>query len=217
MNIIILGPAGSGKGVQSKILAENFNLAHIDMGQTLRDFAQEENAVGKEIYAIQNLEKALVPSRILQEVLRLKINSYHTEQSIVFDGVPRTLDQAEFLEKLLLKSGRKIDRVFFINISQAESIFRISQRWVCANCQKILIMGRDVKEEKEGCPTCQGEIVRRMDDTPEGIKKRLEIFQRETLPVLEYFRKKDLLVELNGEKSIKEVSREISKNVEKLI
>jgi adenylate kinase len=216
MNIIVLGKAGSGKGVQSEILAKKFGLEHIDMGQTLRDFSQKEGVIGKEIYDIQNVKKTLVPSRILREVLHLKIGSYRSEQGIVFDGVPRTLDQEQYLEEALQEFGRKIDRVFFIDISEKESVRRISQRWNCTKCGKILIMGKDLKKETDNCPFCQGKIKRRVDDTPEGIKKRLEVFQKETVPVLEYFKKKEILFKLNGEKTIEEVSREILKHIQGL-
>jgi len=213
MNIIVLGKAGSGKGVQSEILAKKFNLEHIDMGRTLREFSQKKDAIGQEIYAIQNVKKTLVSSRILREVLHLKIGSFRSDQGIVFDGVPRTLDQEQYLEEALQEFGRRIDKVFFIDISKAESIRRISRRWNCDHCGKILIMGKDIKKETDRCPFCQGEITRRKDDTPEGIKKSLEVFQKETMPVLEYFRQQGILVELNGEKSIEKVSREILKNM----
>lgn len=217
MNIVILGKAGSGKGVQSYALAKKFSLEHIDMGQTLRDFSQRESAIGKEIYAIQNVKRTLVPGRILREVLHLKIGSYRPEQGIIFDGVPRTLDQEQYLEEALQEFGRKIDKVFFIDISEKESIRRISQRWNCTECGKVMTMGKDLKKETDSCPFCQGKIKRRIDDTPEGIKKRLEVFRKETVPVLEYFRQKGILVELNGEKTIAEVSREILKNMQDLI
>lgn len=213
MNIIVLGKAGSGKGVQSEILAKKFNLEHIDMGRTLREFSQKEDAIGQEIYNIQNVEKTLVPSRILREVLHLKIGSFRSDQGIVFDGVPRTMDQEQYLEEALQEFGRKIDKVFFIDISQEESIQRISRRWNCLHCGRILIMGKDLKKETDSCPSCQGKINRRIDDTPEGVKKRLEVFQKETLPVLEYFKQKGVLVELNGEKTIEAVSQEILKNM----
>jgi adenylate kinase len=109
----------------------------------------------------------------------------------------------------LQEFGRKIDKVFFIDISKPESINRISRRWNCDHCKKILIMGKDIQKETNCCPFCQGEITRRIDDTPEGIKKRLKVFQKETVPVLEKFKKCGILIELNGEKTIAEVSREI--------
>ena len=171
----------------------------------------------RQIYAIQNVKKTLVPSRILREVLHLKIGSFRSEQGIVFDGVPRTMDQEQYLEEVLQEFGRKIDKVFFIDILETESIWRISQRWNCAQCGKVLIMGQDLKKETDRCPFCQGKIARRKDDTPEGIKKRLEVFQEETVPVLKYFKKKGILVELNGEKTIEEVSQEILKNMPDLV
>ena len=149
MNIIVLGKAGSGKGVQSEILAQKFHLEHIDMGQTLREFSHKEGLIGQEIYNIQNVKKTLVPSRILREVLHLKIGSYRSEQGIVFDGVPRTIDQEQYLEEALREFGRKIDKVFFIDISKAESIQRISRRWNCDRCKKILIMGKEIQKETD--------------------------------------------------------------------
>jgi adenylate kinase len=115
MNIIILGKAGSGKGVQSGILAKKFGLEHIDMGRTLRDFSQKEDAIGKEIYDIQNVKKTLVSSRILREVLHLKIGSFRCEQGIIFDGVPRTLDQEHIWKKLCRNLGVRLIK-FFLSI-----------------------------------------------------------------------------------------------------
>lgn len=216
VNIIILGPQGSGKGTQAEMLAKKFGLEHIDMGKTLREAAKRDTPIGKEIYRIQNVTKTLVPSRILKEVLGIKLNSLPREQGALFEGVPRTVDQAEYFTEALQESGRKIDAVFYINIPEEESLERIAKRWTCKKCGLPLIMGKDIKSEKDKCPKCGGEIYQRVDDTPEGVKKRLEVFREETLPVIEYFRQKEILIEIDGKPSIEEVSNNILEEVKDL-
>lgn len=211
MNIIILGPQGSGKGTQAELLAQKFNLEHIDIGGTLRELAKIKTPFGEKIQKIINVEKSLVPDEILNDILKLKVNSLSREQRIVFDGVPRTLKQAEFLDNLLLESGRKIDKVFFVNISANETMKRISKRWMCQKCKSILIMGRDIKSAANKCPRCGGNVYQREDDTPEGVKKRLATFQKETMPVIKYYRGKGILAEIDGKGEIKEVFNKIVK------
>lgn len=209
MNIIVLGPQGSGKGTQAEKIAEKFNLEHIDMGKSLREVAKQDTPLGKEIYQIQNVTNTLVPSRILREVLHLKINSLPREQGILFEGVPRTIDQQQYLEEEIHNSGRKIDAVIFINIPEEETMKRISKRWVCKKHQHVLIMGKDIQSEQDKCPIDGSEIFQRIDDTPAGIKKRLDVNQKETMPVVEDYRKRGLLLEIDGTPSIEKVFENI--------
>lgn len=216
MNLIVLGPQGSGKGTQAEKLAGKYNLEHIDMGKSLREVARQDTPLGKEIYHIQNVTNKLVPSRILREVLHLKINSLPREQGILFEGVPRTTDQQQYLEEEVHNSGRKIDVVIFINIPEEETMKRIGKRWVCKKHQHVLIMGKDIKSEKDKCPIDGSEIFQRIDDTPEGIKKRLKVYREETMPVIEDFRKRGLLIEIDGTPSIEEVFESIDREVKKI-
>lgn len=208
MNLIVLGPQGSGKGTQAEMLAKKFGLEHVDMGKSLREVAKQDSPLGKEIWHIQNVTNTLVPSRILREVLHLKINSLPREQGILFEGVPRTRDQQQYLEEEIHNSGRKIDAVIFINIPEEETMKRISKRWTCKQGHP-LIMGVDVQGEKDRCPIDGTEIYQRTDDTPAGIKKRLQVYKEETMPVIEDYRKRDLLLEINGRPAIGEVSKDI--------
>ena len=209
MNIIVLGPQGSGKGTQAELLAKKYNLEHIDMGKSLREVARQDTPLGREIYHIQNVTNTLVPSRILRQVLHLKINSLPREQGILFEGVPRKVEQQKYLEEEIQNSGRKIDAVIFINISEEETVKRIGKRWICKKNQHVLILGKDIKNEKDKCPIDGSDIFQRADDTPGGIKKRLEVYRKETMPVIEDYRKRDLLVEIDGTPSIEEVSKKI--------
>lgn len=212
MNIIVLGPQGSGKGTQAEKLAEKFNLEHIDMGKSLREVAKQDTPLGKEIYDIQNVTNTLVPSRILREVLHFKLNSLSREQGILFEGVPRTVDQQGYLEEEIHNSGRKIDAVIFITIPEEETIKRISKRWTCKKGHP-LIMSVDIQNEKDKCPIDGSEIFQRIDDTPSGIQKRLQVYREETMPVVENFRERGLLVEIDGALSIENVFENIIKKL----
>jgi adenylate kinase len=125
------------------------------------------------------------------------------------------MDQAGYIEEALREFGRKLDRVFFVNISEKESIKRISKRRICDKCKKVFILGEDIKENEKKCPKCGGEISQRADDTPEGIQKRLKIYQEETVPVLDFFRQEGILIEISGEQSVEKVFEDIIKNLEK--
>ncbi|MFA6973895.1 MAG: nucleoside monophosphate kinase [Parcubacteria group bacterium] len=213
MNIIILGPQGSGKGTQAELLAKKYNLEHFDTGKSLRQVALLDTSLGKEIHEIIMVRKELVPSRILREILHLELNSLPREQGIVFDGIPRNAEQAEYFDAALQEFGRKVDKVFFIKLSEEEAIGRISKRWVCRKCKNNLIMGKDIHSEGEKCPQCGGEVVQREDDSPSGVRKRLAIFQEDTMPVIEKYKEKGLVVEISGAQPIEKVLADIEKNL----
>ena len=213
MNIVILGPQGSGKGTQAELLAKKYNLEHIDIGKTLREAAKLQTPLGREIYEIINVKRTLVPNDIFEKVFRLKLAMLPREQGLIIDGAPRMIGQIKNEEETLLEFGRKIDQVIFVNISDAEAIERISKRWICQNCRSTFIMGLDVKSEKDACSKCGGQISQRVDDTPEGVKKRLEVFKVETLPVIEYYKDQGLVLEINGEQPIEKVFEDITKGL----
>lgn len=215
MNLIILGPQGSGKGTQAELLAKKFNLEHIEMGRFLREVAKLATPLGKEIHEIINIQGKLVDDKILKKVLHIKLGDLPREQGIVFDGVPRREDQLRYFEEAMQEFGRKIDAVININLSEEESIERISKRWVCKN-EHVLIMGKDVKSEDDKCSICRNKIFQRIDDTPERIKTRLGIYHKDTKAVVDYYKEKGLLVEVDGSPGISEVSKSILEKIEKL-
>lgn len=209
MNIVVLGPQGSGKGTQAEMLAQKFNLEHIDMGKSLREVALLDTPLGKEIHQIINVKKELVSDKILKAVLHVKLESLSREQGIVFDGVPRNVQQAQYFEEALLEFGRKIDKILILNLSEEESVKRVSKRRICSECKTIYILGKDIKSENEACPKCKGKIITRPDDSKEGVKKRLGIFNKETIPMAELFRKRGIVEEINGDQSVEKVFEEI--------
>lgn len=209
MNYIIIGPQGSGKGTQAKKISEKLKLIHIDMGKALRQVAKLDSPLGKEVHEIINVKKELVSKRIAKEVLHLKLGSIPSEQGIVFDGVPRSIEQKEYLGEALRSFGRKINKAFFIKVSPEESFKRVKKRWACEACKKTFILGKDIKSEKEKCPGCRGKIAQRIDDTKEGLEKRLKIFEKETMPMVREYEQEGVLVEIDGEQTPKEVFEDI--------
>jgi adenylate kinase len=214
MNLIVLGPQGSGKGTQAEKLAEKFGLEHIEMGKFLREVAKTSTDLGKEIHEIINIQGKLVDEKILKKVLHIKLADLPREQGIVFDGVPRRRDQLEYFEEAMKEFGRKIDAVINIDIPEEESIKRISKRWICKKNQHVLIMGADIESKDDKCPICGSEVNQRIDDTPERIKTRLGIYRKDTKGVVDHYEKKGLLIEIDGTPSIEEVQKSILKKIE---
>lgn len=214
MNLIILGPPGSGKGTQADFLAKKYNLAHIDMGLALRQTAKEKTALGEKIAHIINAKRELVFDRIVFSVLNKELKKVPSRRGIILDGAPRRVDQIDEIEKAFKKISRKINRVIYLKISDRESVKRISRRYQCSRCFARFVLGKDIKNPRYGCPVCAGKIKRREDDTPAGIRKRLAVYRRETTPVIRYFRKKKMLLEINGEKKIGEIFKTLAKKLD---
>lgn len=213
MNIIILGPQGSGKGTQAERLAKKFNLVHVDMGKELREAAAKKSSFGRKLNKIVNQEKKLVPDRIIEKILEKRFVKIPKNKGIILDGSPRRVEQIDEVNGAFRLAKRNIDKVIYISIPARESVKRISRRFHCSRCQKNLILGKDIKYAKSQCPACGGEVGQREDDTPEGIKKRLNIFQEDTVPVLKIFKKKGILLEINGRNTAEKVFREIVKGL----
>ncbi len=209
LNIIITGPQGSGKGTQAKLLAKRYNLEHIEAGNLLRELVERGGSLGQKIDHYL-LKGTLVPTRILiNEVLKPRLAKVSPEKGMVFDGIPRRLREAKALEKILSSLGRKITYVFYIEISEKETYERLGKRLTCRGCSRPLILGVDIISLQEKCPHCGGGLYQREDDTEMAIKKRLQVFHRNTIPVIEYFQKKNLVVRINGEQSIEKVQEDI--------
>ena len=210
INIIIMGPQGSGKGTQARRIAEKCNLQIFETGSVLRKIAKEDTEIGRKINEIINVKGNIVPWDFMKEkILGQKLDELCTKKGIIFDGTPRIIEEAEFWEKRLKEARRKIDYVFYIKISKEESIRRLSMRKLCKKNNHPLIVGKDLKEEDTKCPICGSEVYRREDDTPEKILKRLKWSEKLLSPVVEYYKNKKMLIEINGNNTIEEVCQEI--------
>lgn len=209
LHIILIGPQGSGKGTQAELLAKKFNLAHVEIGKILREIARTKTLLGHKVDELINKKGRLVSLQLLFKVVKEKIKSLSKEQGIVFDGTPRRLAEIKPLEKILAKYNRELTHVFYLPISEKETVKRLSKRRICEKCGKIFILGKDVADKIEKCPNCGGKIYQRKDDQPTAIKERLKLYHQKTDPVVKYYRQRRKLIEINGEQSIEKIFKEI--------
>ncbi len=184
--IFFIGPQGSGKGTQAKILAQKLGFFHWDNGAICREAAKMDNEIGREVK--ETMEKGIYLSdELLMKVARQKLENIPPTQGVVFDGLPRRLSQAEFLMDLLPKQGRTNFITLFLDIPKEESIKRIMLR---------------------------AELEHRADDTREAVEKRLQQYYDQTLPILDYMKQHGKFVEIDGMASIEEVSQKINSALE---
>lgn len=202
--IVILGPPGSGKGTQTKILAEKLGYFYFGMGDLMREETKKNTALGQKFQAVWDQgEGKLVREEDTQELFLKTVKSLKENQGIVFDGYPRSRVQAEHLKELIGEDGMI---VLNIEVSDQSLIERIGKRKICGSCGQIFL-DPSLRE----CHLCQGKLVQRQEDSPEVVKKRLRVYNDETRPLIEYYQKKSKLVEINGEPPIEKVAVEILK------
>jgi len=213
INVVIMGPQGSGKGTQARLLAEKYDLQLFETGDILRKIARQNTKLGRMINKIINKKGEIVPWNLMKEkILSKKIDELEKEKGIVFDGTPRILKEAVFWERKLKKKNRKIDYVFYIDISKKESIRRLSNRKQCGN-DHLLVVGKDVRRNEKKCPVCGSRVYQREDDTPQKILNRLNWSKKLLKPVVDYYKNKNMLIRIDGEQSIENVHKEIVSHI----
>ena len=208
-DLILFGPQGSGKGTQAKLLGKNFGYQIIGTGDLLRAYATRKDALGKKINKIIN-HGNLVPDADIQTIFKAEVSHVPAKQSVIFDGYPRNLNQAHFLDTLLREFDRPLPKAVFISIPRSVVFDRLASRYVCTNCGTIarylpgLIRSR-------ACPNCGKQVQTRKDDQPEVIEQRLNHFYSQTFPLVEHYRRLGRLIEINGEATVEQVQTAIAK------
>ena len=207
MNIIFLGPISSGKGTQSQIVVEKYNLVAISIGELLRERRNIQDEIGLKIASLQKQGK-LVDDDITLQVLEEKVKTCKENVGILFDGYPRTMNQAHLLDELLEKYDRKIDKVINFKIDDKAIIDRIGGRLIC-KCGETYhrIHKQPVKENI--CDKCGQNLYQRDDDTDEGIKRRLEVYHTYVVPLIDFYNNRNLLANVDAFQDIEKVSKDI--------
>ena len=208
MYVIFLGAPGAGKGTQAAEVAKGLKLAHIATGDMFRDAQKKGTALG--LKAKEYMEKGkLVPDEITVAMLLERIAAPDCRQGVIFDGFPRTLAQAEALDKALVKQSKAIDKVIYIKVAEEELLTRLSGRWICRQCQTPYHVVTSPPKIKGKCDRCGGELYQRDDDKPTTIKERLKVFFTQTAPLIDYYTRTGKLVEVNGVGTVEEVRKGI--------
>jgi len=211
-DIIILGPPGSGKGTQAKKLAQKLSMFYFGTGDLLRDEKQNNTPIGKEFQEIlEKREGGLVPDEFINKFVKEKLQIIDLHKNIIFDGFPRTLSQAEMLE-IFFKKQKRDYIVLNLEVNEENIILRLATRRICSNCGKIYY--RPDELGKISCDVCQGKLVHRQEDTPEVIKKRIKIYNQQTLPLIDFYKEKNKIININGNLSIEEVDKEIREEID---
>lgn len=204
-----MGPQGSGKGTQARMLAKKYNLQFLEMGNILRAIAKENTPIGHKIDEAINKKGEMVPWELIKEVLNKVVEKLDKNKGVLFDGTPRRMQEIDYWNEKFKEIDRKFDYIFYIGISQEESVKRISSRKLCKQYGHPLIVGKDISEKDTKCPICGSKVYRREDDTPEKVFKRLQWNETILKPVINYFKDRNMLIGINGEQNIKDVGKEI--------
>jgi adenylate kinase len=208
MRLILLGAPGSGKGTQAKNIAEKVGITHVASGDLFRAAATRGDELGKQTKYY--MEKGLlVPDEITIKMILERIDAPDCSKGVMLDGFPRTLEQAKALDQALGKKKQKIDRVFYIKVSTDELVRRLSGRFICRKCQAPYHKVSSPPKKEGKCDKCGGELYQRADDTPDTVRKRIDVYTKETSPLIDYYKKSKKLVEIKGEGNIDSITGNI--------
>ncbi|AKB50163.1 Adenylate kinase [Methanosarcina barkeri str. Wiesmoor] len=207
MNIILFGPPGAGKGTQAKKMVDNYGIPQISTGDILRANVREGTELG--LAAKEYMDKGeLVPDEVLIGIIKNRLKEQDCEKGFILDGYPRTIPQADALAVILDEINKPIDVVLNLEVPDEELIERISGRLMC-NCGASYHRTFNPPKKDDVCDICGGKVFQRADDKEEAVKNRLNVYKKQTEPLIDYYTKQGLLVTLDGTKDIDEVFEEI--------
>ena len=204
MYLILLGPPGTGKGTQAKIIAERLGLLHVATGDMFREAVQRGTELGQQAKAYMDRGE-LVPDELTIAMLLERIEQPDAERGVVFDGYPRTVQQARALDEALSGRGKAVDLALHLTASDEELVRRLSGRWLCSACGAIYHEATQPPKRPGVCDRCGGQLVQRDDDRPEVVRERLQR-QRPPAELLEHYRRQGKLVEIDGEQPVEQVT-----------
>jgi len=213
LNLILLGPPGAGKGTHASVLKEKYDIPHISTGDIFRENIKEGTRLGTEAKGYMD-KGELVPDGLVIEIVKDRLLKDDCGSGFLLDGFPRTVSQAEALEEFLNKAGGKIDKVINITVSKEEIVERLTGRRTCKACGAVYNIS-SMPPEKEGiCDKCGGELIQRADDSEETVLGRIEVYESQTRPLVDYYEKIGNIAFIDGMAGRENVFSEIVKAIE---
>jgi len=211
--VVLLGPPGAGKGTQARFIQERVKIPHISTGDLLRKSVEEKTPLGKK--AAGYIEKGkLVPDKVMLEMMAQRLSENDCTRGFILDGFPRTVPQAEGLETLLRNMDSLLNHVLFVNVSRSTTIQRLGGRRTCKGCGALYHLELNPPTQPDLCDRCRGELFQREDDREETIAARLDVYEKQTTPLIEYYRTKGLLREIDGVGEVEEIKARLIHTLE---
>ncbi len=208
MRLIFLGPPGVGKGTQAQHLCKKYNIPHISTGDMYRQAIKEQTTLGKKADVLMK-EGKLVDDAITLGLVKERLQKTDCRNGYLLDGFPRTIPQAECFDRLLKEIKQKLDAVISLVVDEKILIKRLSGRRSCPTCGAVFHVETNPPKKKDVCNTCEEKLIQRDDDKAETVHKRMETYRTLTAPLLDYYKKKKLLHEINGDQEIGKVFKDI--------
>lgn len=208
MNIVLMGLPGAGKGTQAALIVERLHIPHISTGDMFRQAVKEETSLGLKAkeYMDQGL---LVPDEVTIGIVKDRLSQPDCKEGFLLDGFPRTVPQAEALDRTLHELDKELEHVIHIEVPVDVLIKRLTGRRICKSCGATYHLVYNPPKAEGVCDRCGGELYQRADDSEDTVSKRLEVNLAQTEPLLHYYREKGILKSLNGEQDIEEVFKMI--------
>lgn len=210
MRIVLLGPPGAGKGTQAKKIADQYGIVHISTGDLFRDNIKNQTPLGQKAKAYMDAGN-LVPDELVIALVEDRISKDDCQKGYLLDGFPRTVAQASALSDFTEQAGKPLDFALSIEVPEEKLIDRIVGRRVCPNCSASYHVTFNPPKKDGICDRCGSALTQRKDDTEATVKNRLDVYNKETAPLIDYYRCKDILVTVNGDQDVNVVTDEIFK------
>jgi adenylate kinase len=208
VRLVLLGPPGAGKGTQAAGIVEKFNIPHISTGDIFRKNIKEGTDLGNKAKSYMD-KGLLVPDELVVEIVKDRLTEPDCKEGFLLDGFPRTVGQADSLNSELESMNIKLDKVINIDVSKEELIERAVGRRICKECGATYHIKFNPPKQEGVCDICGGSLYQRDDDNEETVTKRIEVYMEQTQPLIEYYREKGILVDINGSQDIDKVFSDI--------